>query len=468
MIMESPNRIAILLFLNTRNELSADEEKELSAWRSLSPVNEKLYQETIDPEKVREKMKDFFASRDRIFEKIRQQYPSLKNAELLETDDVTGEVEDVESFEREEDMPSLDDEILSTGLTKFAYWESILQKRGFAEEGFPDMQDELNDAAIEPATTEKQKKKKKKSPVYWLGRIAALFLLVLGVYIYFISGRKGIKPGSMKAQIFSGNGFSGLVNDFNFGYQVGRMGFKVGKDKNGKTLFVAPNDTSGSADKFNTLKTPRGGEITIQFPDGTVMWIDAESRLDFPLHFAKDTTSIRFEGQAYLEIPRNQNKVFQLLNNGTITTVNGDGAFINIRSYPDERISKTTLLQGLASYGVSGKTSPVLLQPGTQVQMTGDSLKTTTTVNVNEIVAWTNNRTVFHNESVQTIMRFISRWYDVDVVYEEPISAKLFNLDLPRDADITLVLAALRMQGVHTVVNDKTITVLRSDWPDVK
>ncbi len=150
--MEIENHIGNLLIRRLRHELSPKEAKELLRWRKLSPENETLYQETLDPEKVREKMKDYYATRDRVFEKVQLQYPGLKDTKLSNAD-----------YKKR-------DAILISGRS-FTYST--------------------------------------------LTRVAAIFLLVLGTgsYFFFNDSNK-IRPGSFSGVMFSPDGVRTAFNDF--------------------------------------------------------------------------------------------------------------------------------------------------------------------------------------------------------------------------------------------------------------
>src|SRR5437763_8794059 len=84
--MSNPRRIGRLLFKKTRNDLSENEEKELTLWRRESPDNEQLFQDKMDPEKVRSSMIKYYEKRDAIFEKIKKNLPELADTKLSNQD----------------------------------------------------------------------------------------------------------------------------------------------------------------------------------------------------------------------------------------------------------------------------------------------------------------------------------------------------------------------------------------------
>ena len=131
------------------------------------------------------------------------------------------------------------------------------------------------------------------------------------------------------------------------------------------------------------------------------------------------------------------------------------GTSFNITAYPDEPFMSTTLLEGTV------KTGSKILQPGQQAQAkdSQSAIHVLKNVDVQSITAWKNGKTSFDNASIQTIMRAISRWYDVDIAYKGTIPDKRFKGGLPRNTDLSELLSVLQQNGIHFTVEGKKITV---------
>jgi transmembrane sensor len=236
-------------------------------------------------------------------------------------------------------------------------------------------------------------------------------------------------------------------------------GLKVSHNEKGELMFTAPNDPPNPKKKFYQVDVPRGGLFIVKFPDGTMARMNAQSNLEYPVHFKTDTNRIHFKGEVYLET--SSKTVLQIETPGGLLQTRG--AHINLRGYPDDQAFKVTLLEGSAIWLPVAKDSHygdgVQLHPGEQAITTGNQLTVLPSADTMQVVAWTNNRIFFHDETLPIIMREISRWYDADVVFKGSIPDKRYSLDLPRDANFSDVQKTLRQQGVNLFVEKRTITV---------
>jgi ferric-dicitrate binding protein FerR (iron transport regulator) len=139
-------------------------------------------------------------------------------------------------------------------------------------------------------------------------------------------------------------------------------------------------------------------------------------------------------------------------------TVQVLGTHFNVNAYADERSVATTLLEG--SVKVIRGNDQTLISPGQQVQMSNGTMKVLSDVNTEEVVAWKNDQFYFRKADIRSIMRELSRWYNVKVDYEGSEIEERFYARIPRNVPISEVLKALSMTGsVHFRAGDKTITV---------
>jgi transmembrane sensor len=464
--MKEVNRTAILLFLSTRLELTKEEERELLAWRKQSGENEKLFRRVNDEAYIRSEIKKVYASRSRSFEKLKEHFPFMDRDEdfdMLFAEEFDNPESEIDGMEFGAD--GLEPGFSDPEVSKAAFWTDLLTGIDFPGEQL----EETNRLAREwrddhlPEIKEKTVKTGRffKIAGRWVAGVISTVGLSLTVWTQIWSG---IQPGGFKANLFSFDGIFHGFNDLNRGYALGEAGFDLRKDSIGKTIFLAPNYPNQPKDKFNVLTIPGGGEFPIQFADGTNMWINAGSRLQYPANFSGDTIRIRFEGEAYIEVPQNSRKVFEIYVNGRLLRTNGMRA--NIKAYPEDGIFYTTLLSGSASYTVDRDHDASLngqLHSGEQIQFSGDILKIYPSPDMAEVMAWRNNRLMFHEENLSTIMHSISRWYNVKIEYKGIPTNKKYNLNVPRDGNISWLLFALEIRGVECKVDGKMITVTQSE-----
>ncbi|MCO5235500.1 MAG: FecR domain-containing protein [Chitinophagaceae bacterium] len=206
---------------------------------------------------------------------------------------------------------------------------------------------------------------------------------------------------------------------------------------------------------FNILTTPRGGQYRINLPDGSRVWLNAASSLRFPVAFSGNTREVELAGEAYFEIAHNQKKPFRVRVGDMRVEVTG--THFNINAYDDEKAIKTSLLEG----GVRVTKNKVtrILEPGQQALWikTGDKMEIDSSVDMNGVIAWKTGLFQFEGAEITTIMRQISRWYDVDIEYRSEVSKRHFEGKISRSAPLSDVLHILELNGLKFKVEGKKI-----------
>ena len=306
------------------------------------------------------------------------------------------------------------------------------------------------------------------SRLFYITRIAAAVftVFVLGA-IFFSPATKNLEPGSYRAELVSFGSISGQLSDMRRGFLDGYSGIKIVDRSDGKIVCIVPNKTKDPKSKYYTLVTPIGGMLWITFPDNTAIWLNAGSEITYPANFSQDSIVIKIDGEAYFELAP-QSKFSYYIQTDSIM-VKPMEAHFDIRAYPQEPLT-LTLLKGNAKVHMNQKysgvdSSDLSVSEGGYVSVEGNIMTTNqksapaSTNDLQDVIAWKNDRTIYHNAPIQRIMSDIARWYNAEVIYEGNIPDKLFNLDLPRNAKFPLVEDALRRQGVHFKVKKRTVTI---------
>jgi len=205
---------------------------------------------------------------------------------------------------------------------------------------------------------------------------------------------------------------------------------------------------------FNTISTPKGGQFQLVLPDGSKVWLNAASSLKYPTVFSGKKRTVELRGEAYFEIAPNAAMPFTV-NAGTQIEVLG--THFNVMAYNDEQAVKTTLLEGRVKVH-SGEQS-VLLAPGEQARSNDNGALSTATVDTDEAIAWKNGLFRFNEATIEEVMRQVSRWYDVEVVYVNAVPKDLFRGEIYRNVNVSKVLKVLEVSGVHFTVEGKKILV---------
>lgn len=305
----------------------------------------------------------------------------------------------------------------------------------------------------------------------WL-KIAASILVVLTVGILWRSQQetvskkplyataqtgKKILPGGNVAYLTMANGTVIKLNSQKNGKLATQTGVQINKIKDGVLAYNGESATDKNP-VYNMINIPRGGQYQLVLADGTKVWLNSASSLKYPIAFYGKERKVELSGEAYFEVAKNPSKPFTVSVNGVSVQVLG--THFNIMAYDDEKDITTTLLEG--SVKLLHHNQQALLKPGQQGtlhdQQTAFNVKN---VDAEDAVAWKNGFFVFDDEDIQTIMKRISRWYDVDVVFPEKFKRKNFGGAVSRFKDVSEVLHSLELTGsVHFKTEGRRITVM--------
>jgi ferric-dicitrate binding protein FerR (iron transport regulator) len=210
---------------------------------------------------------------------------------------------------------------------------------------------------------------------------------------------------------------------------------------------------------YNTLTTPRGGQFQLTLPDGTKVWLNAASSLKFPVAFRGPLREVTLTGEAYFEVAHNAKQRF------IVHTARMDitdlGTRFNVMAYYDEAAVKTTLVEGAVN--ISDGKKNALLKPGQQavIDKNSNSGIKVQAVDVEEAIAWKNGEFYFNHTSIYEIMRQVSRWYDVEVTYQDSLDAYLSG-NIRKNVNVSEVFKMLELAGgLHFRVDDKKATVMK-------
>lgn len=227
--------------------------------------------------------------------------------------------------------------------------------------------------------------------------------------------------------------------------------------QNGLLVYdVSSSSKAGVSVTYNTLTTPRGGQYQVVLPDGSKIWLNASSSLHFPTAFVGKNREVELTGEAYFEVTKNKQKPFHVKASGMQVEVLG--THFDVNAYSDEDDIRTTLLEGSVKIkrgGVSG-----LLKPGQQgiLEKNDNNIKIKN-ADVNQVMAWKNGLFQFDGDGIKTIMREVSRWYNVDIVYSGKVPVRSFEGKISRDAQLSDVLKILELSNVKFNVMGRKIIV---------
>lgn len=295
--------------------------------------------------------------------------------------------------------------------------------------------------------------------------VAASVLLAIGICWWTLERNtrivnKGtiagqIQPGGNKATLTLSNGQTIVLDKQAEGRLAQQGGVAISIATQGQLHYDATQQQASSA--ANILRTPKGGMYSVQLPDGSVVWLNAASELRYPVSFqGMNERRVTLSGEAYFEIAADVKHPFKVSTGKQTVTVLG--THFNINAYADEPAEKTSLLEGRVLVA-DGQHPGQLLVPGQQALAAGNGVAVST-ADVNAATGWKDGDFIF-NDDIHVIMRQLSRWYNVDVVYKGDISDEHFIASVSRSKSIDQVLKALSLtQRVHFEIDAKTITVM--------
>ncbi|WPU96907.1 FecR family protein [Mucilaginibacter sabulilitoris] len=312
----------------------------------------------------------------------------------------------------------------------------------------------------------------------WKYAAAASVLIFLCVGIYISNRSSGsrnpsekkstvfkndIRPGSNKAVLTLADGSHIVLDNAKKGVLTRQGGTAVTKSANGLIVYNFNKTVTQpqAANHLNTITIPRGGKYQIVLPDGTNVWLNSSSTLTFPTSFAGAERDVQLTGEAYFEVAKKKRMPFKvMLNNNTEVKVLG--THFNIMAYDDEPEVRTTLLEG--SVKLTNKQGNVLLAPGQQgvIERKDNAAFRVRDVNTAQDIAWKNGSFMFVNDDIRSIMKRVSRWYNVDIEYTSNITDRTFTGTISQFENITEVLKLLQLTGaVHFKIEERRILVMQ-------
>jgi transmembrane sensor len=313
-----------------------------------------------------------------------------------------------------------------------------------------------------------------KKNLFTLPRVAAAILILISAGTYLFLNNKpakdiaqsksisrplktDISPGGNKAVLTLADGTAIILDSAQNGIISQQGNTKVLKLNSGQLAYNTLNNTPAEV-LYNTISTPRGGQYQVVLQDGSKVWLNAASSLRFPTAFTGKERTVQLTGEAYFEVAKNAAMPFKVQVNKMEVSVLG--THFNVMAYDDESSIKTTLLEG--SVRVTKENANALLKPGQEAILNPveEGFKVDD-ADVDEAVAWKNGLFQFNSTGLKSIMRQISRWYNVEVSYEGDVSGKNFSGLILRNTNLSEVLKMLQLtREVQFKVEGKKITVL--------
>lgn len=303
---------------------------------------------------------------------------------------------------------------------------------------------------------------------------AAAVLLLLGSALYFpgiAPGKKDnvipathdiadqFKPGGNRATLTLSNGQQIVLKGAQNGQLAEDASVAINKTADGELVYDHPKLQSSAAPVLNILSTPRGGQYHLTLSDGTQVWLNAASSISYPVAFKGQERSVTVSGEAYFEVAQRDGAPFKVRTGKQEIVVLG--THFNVKAYPDDPDISTTLLTGSVKVTSTISGAAGVLKPGQQARILNTSgLLDIQPVHADDAISWKNGYFLFDNQDIKSIMKIISRWYDVDIEYSGPTGNERFGGTFSRSSNMPEILTNLERIGhVHFKLFPGKVTV---------
>ena len=287
---------------------------------------------------------------------------------------------------------------------------------------------------------------RKISLIRTLLKFAAIMILPLslGVFLLIRENKQEkvvyaevpVQPGKKQAVLTLSSGQQVMLADTVV--RVNEKGMVISNLPDKELVYKIMNDTMKTETVYNMVTVPRGGEYKLVLADGTIVWLNSDSHIRYPVTFSGDTRQVELEGEAYFEVAKDKEKPFIVRMNEYNVRVTGTQ--FNVRNYSNENLA-TTLVEGRVQIERKGRVDR--LRPGKQAILENNEIRIRV-VNVEEQVAWRHGAFGFTQCRLENILDELARWYDVDVFYmNQQVKDYHFSAWFKRSSSISEVIAIL-------------------------
>lgn len=273
--------------------------------------------------------------------------------------------------------------------------------------------------------------------------------------------KNDLPAGGNRALLQLGDG-STIVLDSAANGELARQGAtSIVKTTDGQLAYKT--GITGAETIYNSISTPAGGEYMVTLADGSKVWLNAMSSLRFPTSFNGKERKVELLGEGYFEIAKNPKMPFKVAvgvpGSTRYSEVEVLGTHFNIKSYQDELLVKTTLLEGSVKITLPAKGNTEILTPGQQAQLDKTGNIKLGRADTEEVMAWHNGLFKFREVPIEDIMLQAKRWYGIEVVYAGTISEH-FVSTIPRQSTAIQFFEILEKTGrVQFKIEGKKVTV---------
>ncbi|WP_159638861.1 FecR family protein [Sphingobacterium composti Ten et al. 2007 non Yoo et al. 2007] len=285
--------------------------------------------------------------------------------------------------------------------------------------------------------SDNHKKNARRTLMYKIATIAAILIITCGLFLYF-------QPINFKP------------NSHHSGQNILENQYAILKLSDGKKIILDKNnasvDLNGYAVKYADinllnknnvhnmiLETPRGKDLKMRLSDGSIVWLNSESSLEFPSDFEGNNRKVKLKGEGYFEITKNKEKPFVVeCDNQNIEVI---GTSFNINTYKDN-ISTTTLVDGKIKVIIPNNDKTFYLEKDHQIVVKNNEGEVSK-VNTSATIGWKDGYFKFKSTTIVEVLEQLERWYDLEIDYTRIPNDIRINAIIKKDKKLASVLYAI-------------------------
>lgn len=301
----------------------------------------------------------------------------------------------------------------------------------------------------------KRIKTRSKRSLSWIKYAAAILIFCTSAYFYIRQTSdvprpsetnhstylSDIAPGTNRAILKLPNGQTIDLDNDSDGIVADNTSISYA---DGRKIEIANRSTPQNA--MVTLEVPLRGQYHVTLSDGTKVWVNAGSKLHYPLYFEGDQRAVELEGEAYFEVSTDEIPFIVKSKNQTLEVL---GTKFNILADDERKEIITTLIDGKVALGGENiDEASIVLTPGQQSIFNGKRFSKRK-VDVEQFIAWKNGQFYFDGVSPEEAFSQLAKWYDIDIIYEGKTPKFEFFGIIDRNKNLSGVLDILRKSGLN-------------------
>ncbi|MCL7987831.1 FecR family protein [Sphingobacterium sp. lm-10] len=304
--------------------------------------------------------------------------------------------------------------------------------------------------------------------VKWISTAAALILISFGVKFMYSThsnedvipqpfaqkhtNQQDVEPGRNRALFLTEDGEQIALDSNQVGIIEAGETFSIVRLETGEIQYTNSDNTQIEQ---HTVKTPRGGQINFLLPDGTKVWLNAESSIRFASNLGTADRVVHMTGEVYFEVTKSEGRNF--LVQGQFGAIEVLGTKFNVNAY-DKNLTTAALLSG--AIRLETATGAVQMSPNqlTTIAANGN-MKTAYNPNVKDMTRWKDGYFHFDRADVSTIASQLERWYDIDVKITGKRKHTAINGTISRNVKLSKMLEMLDYLGLQSSYKNNNLTV---------